>query len=318
MSEIRQPLSPEQSEPARELCACLPLSPRLSMNSLDMDTSRDYVPVAPALGLTLRAALTGFIASKTPCSLLLLHITQFEHISMPPTSPLMSQRLSCHAPATFLEQVLQKVCNTLRVHDQVLAEESGTGAAILFPGVDQEGILRITQRVAHSISLLHAETVIPPLRYETEIALGRGSYPRPADSLEALLDHVSQIQEKITYRPAVVVVPTHKVEPLNHATENPNHVEIHKTPAQEARAKGIPFMQIPSHLPTRLKRIVPHALALELRCAPVGRNHNRLTVAMADPTDTHAVSHLREATGMLIFPVSCEPAALETLLASGW
>ena len=95
------------------------------------------------------------------------------------------------------------------------------------------------------------------------------------------------------------------------------------------RTNSLPFPQAQAHCrlhhaqtlvhrPTRLKLLIPYALAMELRCAPVGRDHNRLTVAMANPTDMRAIYHLREATGMTIFPVSCEASALETLLASGW
>ena len=86
----------------------------------------------------------------------------------------------------------------------------------------------------------------------------------------------------------------------------------------QARNSGIPFMQLPVELPARLKSLIPYPLALEIRCAPVGRDHNRLTVAMADPTNRNAVRHLKEITGMIIFPVSCEPAVLDALLANGW
>ena len=85
-----------------------------------------------------------------------------------------------------------------------------------------------------------------------------------------------------------------------------------------ARASGIPFMQLPTRLPQRLKQLIPYQLALEIRCAPVGRDHNRLTVAMDHPSDVHATQRLHEITGMTIFPVSCEANALDTLLKNGW
>jgi hypothetical protein len=77
-------------------------------------------------------------------------------------------------------------------------------------------------------------------------------------------------------------------------------------------------MQLPAQLPARLKQLIPYSLALEIRCAPVGRDHNRLTVAMADPTNTESIRQLCEATGLSIFPVSCDVPALDTLLANGW
>ncbi len=197
-------------------------------------------------------------------------------------------------------------------------EASGTGAAILFPGVDQEGIACIAQRISHSIHLLQAETVVPPLRYETEIVLGLGVHPGPSGSLEELFEHAGQIRESIIFRPAVVPVPASETERPGRVDGSSRQVQAKEARVREARANGIPFMQIPSRLPTRLKQLIPYALALELRCAPVGRDHNRLTVAMANPTDTRAVYFLSEATGMSIFPVACEIVALETLLASGW
>jgi hypothetical protein len=77
-------------------------------------------------------------------------------------------------------------------------------------------------------------------------------------------------------------------------------------------------MQLPTCLSASLQQLIPYPLALELRCAPVGREHNRLTVAMANPGDLQALDHLQAATDMIIFPVSCEREALEILLASGW
>jgi hypothetical protein len=39
---------------------------------------------------------------------------------------------------------------------------------------------------------------------------------------------------------------------------------------------------------------------------------------MADPRDSEAVCRLAEATGMVVFPVSCEVDLLDLLLARGW
>ena len=89
-----------------------------------------------------------------------------------------------------------------------------------------------------------------------------------------------------------------------------------KKPAQILR--NVPFMQLPTKLPTRLKQLIPHSIALELRCAPVGRDHHCLTVAMADPTNTVAIDYLTAKTGLTIFPVSCDVTVLDMLLASKW
>lgn len=319
MSEMRYPVSTTRQLSTRERCSCSPLfSLRADPSSFPEERERreDVIPVAPALSEALQSALASYFPRSTPFSILLLHIAQFEHISMPPGSAVVHKRVSCHASAGLLEQVLHSARRSLRANDQVLVDIQGTGAAFFFPQVDREGITRIAERVSRSINLLQAETIIPPLQFETEVALGFGSYPSSANSPEMLLSQAHQIQEKIVFRPAVVSQP---VSPRSPRAENPGRKSGAKlTRLQAARASGTPFMQIPSRLPTRLKQLVPYTLALELRCAPVGRDHNRLTVAMANPEDTRAISQLREATGMTIFPVSCEMAALETLLASGW
>jgi GGDEF domain-containing protein len=266
----------------------------------------------------LRTSLEQMLPTLESFSLLLLHIAQFEHVQLPPTSAVIRQRVSYHASANLQEQILHNIRRTLRADDQILADEQGTGAAILFPEVDQEGIARIAERISRSINLLQAETVVPPLQYETEIVSGFASYPSPARTLEELLYHSGQIQERIVFRPAVI-----SQRPCTPMRTSRSEDLVRKSRSKETRllkahANSIPFMQIPSRLPTRLKQLIPYSLAVKLRCAPVGRNHNQLTVAMANPMDTQALGLLREATGMTIFPVSCEIAALDILLASDW
>jgi type II secretory ATPase GspE/PulE/Tfp pilus assembly ATPase PilB-like protein len=83
-------------------------------------------------------------------------------------------------------------------------------------------------------------------------------------------------------------------------------------------ADNIPFMQLPARFPQSLKRLIPYQLARELRCVPVGRDHNRITVAMANPTDTHAINLLQNTISMAIFPVACEASALDAVLSKEW
>lgn len=80
----------------------------------------------------------------------------------------------------------------------------------------------------------------------------------------------------------------------------------------------IPFLHLPTQLSPRLKHLIPYPIAQQLQCAPVGRDHHKLTVAMANPADSEAIQRLNEVTGMTIFPVSCEVEALLTLLAERW
>jgi GGDEF domain-containing protein len=300
-----------------ENCTCQPLSPLLHCGNPANENAEEvvaYIPVSPPL----QAALLAALPHATAFSLLLLHITQFEHIPMPPSATVVHKRVGYHASVSLLAQILHNIRRTLRVSDEILTDEQGTGAAIFFPQVDQEGIARIAERISRNIHILQAETVIPPLQHETEIVLGFGSYPSPASSLEALLYYADLLQEKITFRPAVVSQPVHVLASVTNIRQPEKNARTREPRQHSTRTNSIPFMQLPTRLPTRLKQFIPYTLALELRCAPVGRDHNRLTVAMANPTDSLALCCLRETTGMVIFPVSCESAALEMLLASNW
>jgi hypothetical protein len=248
----------------------------------------------------------------------LLHISQLEHIHIAPQTAVLHKRQRFHAPASFLEQVIVNVCRAIRSSDQLLIHE-GIGAALILPDVDQQGMYSILERVYQSVRLLRSETVIPPLKRETDIVLGIGSYPEPGTSLELLLCHASSTVHRLTLRPAIMAqgwngkdVTPIASKPLERFVEQAESVS-----ANTARG-NVPFMQLPTKLPARLKNLIPYALALELRCAPVGRDHHCLTVAVAGPPNRETLQRLREITGMTIFPVTCETAALDALLAEKW
>lgn len=83
-----------------------------------------------------------------------------------------------------------------------------------------------------------------------------------------------------------------------------------------ARKLGIPYLALlPNHLPQRVLHAVSARLARELRCYPLGRERNILTVAMLDPQDHQALERLRQETGLRIFPVLTHPEALEIALS---
>lgn len=374
-----------------ELCECQPLS--ILKRGQERQASEDYLPmtpVTPELGAYLREALARYFPRSSPVSVLLLHITQLEHVHISPKSTILHRRHRFHAPASFMEQVLTNVGRTIRSSDPMIVH-GGAGAAIIFPDVDQEGAFSIVERAFHSINLLQPETVIPPLAHETDIFLGMGSYPKPANSFDELLHHTSCVAHRLTLRPAVSahtqrlmpsgnkavpqgLVPTgNEATPLRFASADrkgrkliPSGNEaarLHITSADQRGSllttnegdeisvideidetklaseieqahilsnratngsipppanSGIPFMQLPTKLPARLKHLIPYHLARELRCVPVGRDHNRLTVAMAQVVDVSALDLLKETTGMAIYPVACEIDALDTLLANEW
>ncbi len=82
-----------------------------------------------------------------------------------------------------------------------------------------------------------------------------------------------------------------------------------------ARKLGVPYVSfLPRKLPVRLQRLVAPALAQELRCFPIGRDRDVLTVAMSNPGDHQVLERLRKETGLNIFPVLADPHELQTAL----
>jgi Type II secretion system (T2SS), protein E, N-terminal domain len=308
--------------PASDLCTCLPLS-RLHQGPWEdhAENTEQLTEVTPAtleMNSSLRSQLENYIPRSSSLSVLLLHISQLEHIHITPKSAILQKRHRYHVSASLLEQILINVRRTIRSSDHMLVH-LGASIAIILPDVDQEGSQALLQRVYHSINLLQPETVIPPLKRETDITLGIGSYPTPGASLEELLYQTGFIASRIILRPAVTTQ-LHGTRSIGVVGVNllNRHQNEEDDSLVAARTSSIPFMLLPARLSSRLKHLIPYPLACELRCAPVGRDHNRLTVAMAFPTDTQAIDRLRSATGMTIFPVSCEAKALDSLLEQSW
>jgi hypothetical protein len=308
--------------PANDLCTCLPLSGLHQGAWEDHEENPEQLTQVTLATLEMNSALRMQLKNHfprfAPLSVLQLHISQLEHIHVKSKSAILHKRHRHHAPASLLEQILLNVCRTIRSSDHILVH-TGASIVIILPDVDQEGAQALLERVYHSINLLQPETVIPPLKRETDITLGIGSYPKPGASLEDLLYQTGFIASRIILRPAVTTqlhgtrsIGLVEVNLYNRDQDEENHSLV------AARNSGIPYMQLPARLPLRLKHLIPYALACELRCAPVGRDHNRLTVAMVFPTDTLAIDRLRSTTGMTIFPVACEANALDDLLEHSW
>lgn len=312
------------TEPIIDECECLPLIALSGGQAQQGDDYRPMTPVTPELGGYLREHLSAYFPRSSPISVLLLHISQLEQAHISPKFALLYKRRRFHAPESFMEQVLANVRRSIRGSDQLIMH-GGAGAAIIFPGVDREGAFSITERVYHSINLLQPDTVIPPLARETDIFVSMGSYPEPANTLEGLLHQTGYVVHRLTLRPAVTA------QLRAHGAESEIEAESSVRPATKTRHKGspgeqpppvnvsgIPYMQLPARLPARLRHLIPYHLARELRCAPVGRDHNRLTIALAQPTDAQTIEQLKKSTGMVIYPVACEISALDALLANEW
>ena len=311
--------------PATEHCNCLPLSSLHKLPSQrqeeDIVDCEQVTPATQELNVKLREQLATLFPRSTPLSLLLLHISQLEPIHLTPQSAVFRRRQRYHAPPGLLEQVLANIRRSIRTSDQFLVHE-GIGAAIIFPDVDQQGMQNILDRIYRSVSLLQAETVIPPLKRETDIVMGIASYPEADASLERLLFQVGVTARKFMLRPAITTQLRSTQSTYLHTVEKADHHlndgQITSRRSEVLAAVPYPYMKLPAQLPRRLKQLIPYSIAIELRCAPVGRDHHCLTVAMADPTNSVALGHLKEMTGLTIFPVSCDVSALNALLAHKW
>ncbi len=301
------PLSYQGIQPAGVspvYCDCADLSRgRIAHNG------HERVLVSRELRDQLYAQLKGFFPRVEPVSLLLLHLFQREAVSLPLRPGLRQKRRRYHASADYLDQVITKVQRVLRMDDTLLLRDAAA-AAFIFPDVDQEGARAILLRVCDSLSLLQAETMLPPLTRETTIQVGIGSYPAPAASYERLLYQVGRCAHDLTLRPALLTRHTLSVQ-----ESVPVDAEF---VAYDTKIPGVPFMELPVVVSAQLQRLIPCATARELRCVPVGRDQHRLTVAMADPANSASVHYLQEVTGMVIFPVACKEQDLNKLLTAGW
>ena len=308
------------------LCDCQ----LLSINEAGVPQQDErIVPIPLALYAQLKDIFAQISTSVYPLSLILLHVMQREQVQVPLEAAVLQQWQCCHAPPGLLEQVLVNVRRVIRVNDQLVIHPD-IAAALILPYVDEQAINSIQERIYHSVSLLQAETVIPPLQQETVIQLGAASTSAMTDTGEALLMRATHQVNQISLKPTIQVQPwiddmqiyhTRNTQPapMLHIVEPQGTKKSAHAPAR-MRTKGgrVPFMRLPEQLPERLRHIIPHPLACELRCAPVGRSHSNLTVAMANPGDAQALDRLKEMTGMAIFPVACEEDALDQLLDQRW
>ena len=289
------------------------------------DLNNETVPVPLSFSAQLREAIARSLPMSYPLSLLLIHVTQWEQTPVSITGTIPARRQRFHAPSGLLDQVLTNVRRVIRARDRILVQPD-IAAALILPYVDEKGIKSIHDRVYHSVSLLQAETVVPPLRQEVTIEFGLCTSSSALETSEEMLIRARRLVSQFSLKPVVQVL-SWLDEDETSALSMPaaRIVESHRLPGTHlsGRSQGVrrpqaPFMHLPVRLPERLTQLIPHTVATSLRCVPVGRNHNRLTVAMANPGDAQAINQLAEITDMTIFPVACEEEALDQLLAYRW
>lgn len=138
---------------------------------------------------------------------------------------------------------------------------------------------------------------------------GYSAYPDPHSSLSELFEAAGRISRR-TGEHAAVSTSTQRTGQEN-STQQQSLEEL----LLLARKLGIPYLSLlPRKPPQSVLQVVNARLAQELRCYPVGRERNILTVAMLNPQDRSALERLRRETGLHIFPVLTHPEALEEAL----
>lgn len=321
--------APHPALPIYERCTCKLLSASAEEREETYEEDVEHnVPISDELHQTLHAHIAMYFPHRQPLSLLLFHLAQQEQANVHGQATLTGKRRRYHTAPGVLEQVLTNVQRAIR-HSDVLLVHTHVGAALIFLDVDEQGAYVILERVYNSISLLQAETIVPPLKRETSVLLGIGTTMTTDTSPQDVCIRAGRVARAFHLRPLIPASPWHEridtpasIVPFptiqqrkmrsNDEEENGENRESKLTLAK------VPFMALPAEIPPRLKHFIPYKMAVQIRCVPIGRNHHCLTVAMSNPHNVSNIQRLAELTGMTIFPIACDEDALDLLLDRPW
>ncbi|HEY1352831.1 MAG TPA: hypothetical protein VGF67_24720 [Ktedonobacteraceae bacterium] len=197
--------------------------------------------------------------------------------------------------------LLQSLRPLVRRTDQVFLHRHTCYFVLLQANLQGAQIVeeRLWEALLWRVHNMHEYEILRP----THVASGHGAFPDPQTSPEELLRATGSFSK--------------------HFAGHANHVLARRSgqAGQEelpglAKRLGIPYLAaLPARLPRRVLHVVSAPLARELRCYPLGRERDTLTVAMLDPQDHQALERLRQETGLRIFPVLTHPEALESALS---
>jgi Type II secretion system (T2SS), protein E, N-terminal domain len=162
---------------------------------------------------------------------------------------------------------------------------------------------------------IHNSTDGEPVRPQC-LTIGHSAYPVPYIDMHEFLAAASQ--------PAVRFELVAEKQTRKHTAQQahsalPAHITKQQADEDElpslARKLGIPYLSLlPRKPPQHVQQLVNAKLAQELRCYPLGRERNTLTVAMSNPQDQSVLARLQHETGLHIFPVLTHPQELQTAL----
>lgn len=169
---------------------------------------------------------------------------------------------------------------------------------------------RLWEALLWRVHNMGEQEALRPARLE----IGHGALPDPHASSRELLSAASEFSKHFAW-------PAERERVRQRAASNSvrEGEQAQSAPPEDlsslAKKLGIPYLTpLPRRLPQRVLQVLNARLARELRCYPVGRERNMLTVAMLNPQDRHALERLHQETGLRIFPVLTHPEALEAAL----
>lgn len=142
------------------------------------------------------------------------------------------------------------------------------------------------------------------------MTIGHSAYPSPSTSIDTFIADAHEVSQDTT------ILSEHAPHKGGRRlTRNALPSEAEEEFPALARKLGVPYLSLlPRKSLQRVQQLVNPKLAQELRCYPVGRERNILTVAMLNPQDATALERLQQETGLLIFPVLTHPQELQTAL----
>jgi hypothetical protein len=203
----------------------------------------------------------------------------------------------------------QYLLNDLRIlvrrTDSVLL--MGHNLYFLLPGANIQGGQIVQNRLWEALLWRVHNLSERDIMRPQSMAIGHSSYPIQDKTIHDFITASDEASFRFDTQPEKAT--------RKHATVPQGQLAKDEELPVLARKLGIPYLTfLPRKLPQSLQHLVNPQLAQELRCYPLGRERNMLTVAMLNPEDHSALDRLKQETGLHIFPVLAHPQALQVVL----
>jgi len=225
-----------------------------------------------------------------------------------------------HASSVYLMNNLRPLVRKtdavfLLVDSRYLSEASDTTPTLYFLlfGANIQGGQIVQSRLWEALLWQVHNTSEREIVRPRSMTIGHSAYPTPYADIDEFIEaarNVSMYFDRLPEKAQRKAVVRQSYQP---GVQSENAVD-EELPIL-ARKLGIPYLSLlPKKLPRGVQQLVDPKLAQELHCFPVGRERNKLTVAMLNPEDAAVLDRLHRETGLHIFPVLTHPHALQNAL----